>query len=220
MVRFLHCVNRGSRTPARRHQPFSGRGGLTLVEILLTIAILGIIAAVVLPQLTSDIPERLTAAAQVVISDLEYARSLAVANNSKYKITFDPGQNRYYLQHSGTNAVLTTLPYSPFRLASDSADRQTTDLGRLPLPAPTVRLVAAARMQSGGQTTPDIEFTSLGNTTSTYETQIWLACGSGNNQRFLPVLVNPVTGLVTTGTLTTTLPSAIATIASMNAGGS
>ena len=70
---------------ARRTDPHSGecgnvaraRGGFTLIELLLTIAILAIIAAAIIPQLSSDLPERLDAAAQVVVADLEYARSLS-----------------------------------------------------------------------------------------------------------------------------------------------
>src|SRR3954469_13332677 len=88
--------------------------GLTLVELLLTIAVLGILAAILIPQLTGDLPERLTAGAQAVAADLDYARSLAVANNSPYSITFDPANNLYYLRHSGANAQFNTLPRSPF----------------------------------------------------------------------------------------------------------
>lgn len=189
------------------------RRGLTLIELLLTIAILGILAAAVIPQLTSDLPERLQSAAQVVASDLDYTRSLAVANNSKYRLTFQPAQNRYYLEHSGTNVVLNVLPKSPFRLSSDTTATQTTDLSKLPLPAPVVRLVAVVRMQSGGQSASEIEFTPLGGTTAAYEHDIWLACGNGNSERFISIIINPVTGLVQIGPLQSALPAAAASIA-------
>jgi len=194
----------------------SRTAGLTLVELLLTVAVLAILAAVLIPQISSDIPERLDAAAQVVASDLDYARSLAVANNSKYRITFETDHNRYCLRHSGTVPALNTLPRSPFRQNDDSANQQTTSLSELPMPRPTVRLAAVVRMQSGGQAVTDIEFNSLGATTASQESVIWLACGAGSHRRYISVHVNAVTGLVETGPLCAALPTAIVTIATQN----
>jgi Tfp pilus assembly protein FimT len=186
--------------------------------MLMTIAVLAILAAVLIPQISSDIPERLDSAAQVVAGDLDYARSLAVANNSKYRITFEPLSNRYVLRHSGPaeKSALNTLPRSPFREASDAADQQTTDLSNLPLPRPVVRLAAVVRMQSGGQAATDVEFTSLGSTTAPQETVVWLACGAGSLRRYISIQINPVTGLAEVGPLTAGLPATIATIATAN----
>jgi prepilin-type N-terminal cleavage/methylation domain-containing protein len=196
--------------------PLPSRRGLTLIEIMLTLVILGVLAAILLPQLTSNLPERLQAAAQVVSSDLDYARALAVTNNSKYRITFQPAQNRYTLQHSGADAQLNTLPRSPFRQNDDTPDRQTTDLSELPLPKPGVRLVAIVRTQGGGIAAGDIEFTALGATTSPSETVLWLACGSGSSERFISVHVDPVTGQVSVGPLRAELPAIVNTIAEIN----
>jgi Tfp pilus assembly protein FimT len=54
---------------------------------LLTIAVLGILAAILIPQLSGDLPERLNSGAQIISTDFDYARSLAVANNSSYRIS-------------------------------------------------------------------------------------------------------------------------------------
>src|SRR5688572_24198019 len=114
-IRFEHqrCTRRHRDEPNGVHcaavmHP-TERRGLTLIELLLTIAVLGILAAILLPQLSGDLPERLNAGAQVISTDLDYARSLAVANNTSYRITFDPASNRYYLRHSGTNPQFNTL---------------------------------------------------------------------------------------------------------------
>jgi prepilin-type N-terminal cleavage/methylation domain-containing protein len=187
-------------------------GGLTLVELLITVAVLSVLAAILIPQLSGNLPERLTAAAQVVTADLDYARSLAVTNNSKYTLTFDTANNRYVLQHTGTNTLLNTLPRSPFKQVGDSATQQTTDLGQLPLPAPGVRLVAAVQTTSPVQAITTIEFNSLGGTTNPNPSVLWLAAAAGNVQRFISVQVDPVTGLATTGALQTSLPVNVAAV--------
>lgn len=178
----------------------------------MTIAVLGILAAILIPQLSGDLPERLNAAAQVVAGDLDYARSLAVSNNSTYRLTFDADQNRYVLRHSGTAAQFNTLPPSPFRQSDDPVTQQTTSLANLPIPEPRVRLIAVIQMQGLGQETTQVEFNPLGGTTSPQTSVVWLACGRGQLRRFISISVDPITGLVSIGPPVSALPSTIATI--------
>jgi len=199
-------------TPALSQREREVRRALTLIELLLTIAILGILAAVLIPQLSADLPERLSAAAQVVSTDLDYARALAVANTTSYAITFDPTNNLYYLRHTGAIPQFNTLPASPYRQTSDPPDQQTTKLSQLPLPEPGVQLVVAAQMMAAGQSTATLEFNSLGGTTSTYQTVIWLSCGGGLVKRYISVQVDPVTGMVTIGPIVTAMPTSIASL--------
>jgi prepilin-type N-terminal cleavage/methylation domain-containing protein len=200
---------RASKHPVctKRH-----RAALTLIELLLTIAVLGILAAILIPQLSGDLPERLSAGAQVVATDIDYARSLAVANNSSYRLTFDTTTNSYYLQHSGTNTLLNPLPRSPFRQNDDPPNRQTTKLSMLPLPEPGVRLVGVVLMQGSLQSTNSIEFAPLGGTTSTCQSVIWLSCGSGKLARYVSIQVDPVTGLVTIGPIQSALPTLVKSV--------
>ena len=187
--------------------------GLSLIEVLITLAVISVLAALLIPQMGQQIPDQLTAVAEIVAADLEYARSLAVVNDTKYQITFEPAQNRYVLRHSGANTLLHVLPTSPFRLTTDAPDEQTTNLDELPISLPPVRLRTV--VHNGGVLTAvsDVEFTALGGTTRTGQTTVWLACGEAVEARFVPIHINPATGLVEIGELTKSLPAGVAAVA-------
>ena len=73
------------------------------MEILFVVAILGIVTAAAVTLFQPNLTDELENAAQIVLSDAERARNLAVSNNSKYKLTFNTDGSGYYLTHSGTN---------------------------------------------------------------------------------------------------------------------
>jgi prepilin-type N-terminal cleavage/methylation domain-containing protein len=186
--------------------------GLTLVELLITLVVISILAAMLVPQMGQQIPDQLTAVAEIVAADLDYARSLAVINNSKYCLTFEPDENRYVLRHSGANTLLHVLPASPFRQTTDAPDQQTTELDDLPLTQPTVRLLEVLSDNGTLAVESDLEFTPLGGTTRSATTVVWLACGGGADERFVPIRVNPATGLVEIGALCNSLPAGVAAV--------
>ncbi len=174
--------------------------GFTLFELLVTIAVIGILAAAIVPQLRSTDADRLLATAQIVASDFETARNLAVTNQSKYRLNFTPGTATYYLDHSGTNAVLNVLPASPFAASDDPNTKHTTDLGEF-----SSNSITVYGFVSGGtfsSTAFNIEFTSLGSTSATAAPTIWLTTGNGSDKRFLPITINPTTGIVDIGDFT------------------
>ncbi|MDX1947428.1 MAG: prepilin-type N-terminal cleavage/methylation domain-containing protein [Pirellulaceae bacterium] len=192
---------------ARRHGGRVGRSrGLTLVEVLMVVLVMSVVAAMLIPQVGTDNTDKLLGAAEVLAAELENARGLAIANDTHYRITFDPAGNRLYLEHSGANSAFDPLPPSPFRRYDDPATRQTTVLSELPFPAPFVVLQTVVSAPSANPTTT-IEFSPLGNTMSRQETFIWLGCGSGSTARYLSVKVAPATGLVEINSPLAALPT-------------
>ncbi len=186
----------------------SARAGLTLVELLMVVVLMSIVTSMVIARFDPAVGDQLDAAARILIADLDYARGLSIAHNSKYSLVFDTAKNRYYLQHTGANAALNSLPKSPFLVDGlDGANKpiQIAEFAKLLTYGPAVRLHLARRVPSGIAAS-SVEFTSLGGTTSAEATEIWLACGNGNHLRYLAVTVQPVTGLGSLGTLMTSVP--------------
>ena len=178
-----------------------------MIELLMVVAIIGIVAAVAIPSFEPTVHDQLQSAARLISEDVSYARNLAVAYNSKYLLTFDLTQNRYVLQHSGSNSALNTLPASPSHNPSDPADRQIVRMSDALGPGVTVRLFAVYALSTPAQAAGDVEFGPLGETTRSEETIVWLAAGAGTTERFLSVRVNPVTGICRTGAFQGQRPS-------------
>jgi prepilin-type N-terminal cleavage/methylation domain-containing protein len=191
-TRVRTSIQTDAMTSSRHH-------AFTLLELLLVVAIVGILVGVMLPSTQPAVYDQLRSTAQIVATDLAYARSLAVANNDNYRITFDLNANQYILKHSGTNAALDTLPKTPFSSAGDPADRHVVDLDNLPHAGPAVRLAAVAATGSSTVSVGDVEFGPLGQTTRTNPTTIWLMASGGSDRRYMTLVVSPVTGMTQVG---------------------
>ena len=196
-----------------------GRAGVSLVEILFVVAVLALVAVGAVACFQPGIANELENAAQIVLADVERARNLSIANNSQYKLVFNSDGSGYYLQHHGSNTALNTLPSWPYKQASDSADKQTTLLKKLP-GLSDVDLIGVVEVASSGRSrVTELEFTSTGATSHTEATEIWLAAGSGDARRYLTVTINPTTGLAGVGSIAGVAPTVNATSGGGESGG-
>ena len=73
------------------------RSGVTLIELISVIAIIGILAATVLPRINFDIFSRTSVdgAAYMIASDIRYAQEFAMANRISKTVTFASGSSVY-----------------------------------------------------------------------------------------------------------------------------
>ncbi|MCW5213700.1 GspH/FimT family pseudopilin [Desulfobulbus sp. TB] len=71
--------------------------GFSFVELMVVIALIGILSAISLPSILRGLPEkRLKAAARNVYADLQKARQLAVKKNKKITVRFNESDRYYY----------------------------------------------------------------------------------------------------------------------------
>ena len=96
----------------------------TLIEILCVVVILGIAAAIILPQMGNRDDMRAASMARTIIADLSYVQSLAVARQAPMYVRFDQANNRYeaFSQLQPSEQLLThPLTNGTFRVNLGSA---------------------------------------------------------------------------------------------------
>ena len=91
--------------PSHGHvaQPNAARSAFTLVELLITVALIAIAAAIAMPGFTSEGPLRVRAAVGVVRSDIEMAQVMSMTSPAEpVVIRFDPANDQYWLAYADT----------------------------------------------------------------------------------------------------------------------
>lgn len=81
----------------------SHRRGLTLMEMIVVMSVIGIMAAIVAPRLRVSSAQRVRAAAVQLGQDLDLVRTRALATRQAARVVFDLGNDRYdgYLAAAG-----------------------------------------------------------------------------------------------------------------------
>jgi prepilin-type N-terminal cleavage/methylation domain-containing protein len=183
------------------------RRAFSLMELLLVVLVMGIMASIVLTEFQPNLQSQLESVAQIAVSELDVARSLATNYGSKYKVTFDKTNNRLVMEHSGTNTSLNTLPPNPFQAPGGSGTQRITDFDDLPQLGAKVKIHRIVTVATSWTDVTEVEFTPLGSTTTSAPTTFWLTAGAGKTQRYLSISIDPVTGVASTGSTTSVAPT-------------
>ncbi len=87
------------------HNPSQRRAGYTLVEVLIVVTILGIVSAVVVPNMLTAGTLGVQAAARMTVADILFAQNDAIAQQNIRKVVFDPDNERYTLTDENDNVL-------------------------------------------------------------------------------------------------------------------
>jgi prepilin-type N-terminal cleavage/methylation domain-containing protein len=130
------------RSPEHQHSANARSRGFTLIEVMIVIAVVGIMASLSIPNMTRWLSRmRLRGAAQHMSSQIDLARKMSVTNRARYCLTFggDAGFNdgttgNYLIQltvseETGTNTGVWQAVTEPVELGGFTND-PTSDLYR------------------------------------------------------------------------------------------
>ncbi len=79
----------------------TARRGFTLMELMMTITIIIVAGALVMPKLSDDTQLRLVAAASILTSDIELAQVMTISHPADPVVVhFDPDNDQYWLAYA------------------------------------------------------------------------------------------------------------------------
>jgi Tfp pilus assembly protein FimT len=160
------------------------------------VAILGIMAAVVIPSVDSMAAQNLPAAAHALAADLLLARDAAVLYNTEWAAQFDLTANQYTLVQTGPGTAPPLQNVLSGNAAGSAYAVKVSEIG-VTSGNNGVKL-AAVFLQNSKQNVTDVRFQALGGTgpVRSEDTAIWLTQGSGSGARSLRLTVSWITGQV------------------------
>jgi len=81
------------------------REGFTLIEIIIVVVILAIAAMAAIPMMSSASSIQIRSAANLIASDLEYAKSMAISMGQNYHVVFNESTNSYQIEDQSNTVI-------------------------------------------------------------------------------------------------------------------
>jgi general secretion pathway protein H len=148
--------------------------GFTLVELLIVVVIISIAAMISIPIMSSGGNMQIRSAANMIVADLEYAKSIAITRQEDFSVSFDSNNDCYEVQDANGVVILHPVSKRPYRIDFPN-DQQLSRVG-IDVPSLTVTFDSLGSPSSGGVVNLSLK-------------------GSGGGT-ITQVMIEPVTGFV------------------------
>ena len=80
-------------------------GGFTVIELLIVVVILAIAALTAIPMMSSASSMQIRSAVNLIMADLEYAKSMAITRGQNYFVVFDASTDSYQIEDQNNNVI-------------------------------------------------------------------------------------------------------------------
>ena len=188
----------------RRRQK-KGIKGFTLIELMVVIAIVGLMTQMILPAFSDDIPEeQLKATANEFATKLNYLRSEARLQGAVYGFELDPKNQRFRI-HMPPEIQLAEDANAP--IEEENPDKANLHWHQLP---PGVRIagISVGRKDEGPKKSKEILFDARGRTPPKILYLDYVDPNSGAEPLRYSIVIPPLGGSISVEKGTVELPTA------------
>ncbi len=88
-----------------KHDLRGTRGGFTIIELLVVVVIMAIAALTVVPMMTSATSMQIRSAANMIMADLEYAKSMAISRGQNFSVVFVTSAESYSIKDQDNTVI-------------------------------------------------------------------------------------------------------------------
>lgn len=132
----------------------------TLIEVLITVTIMGIAAAIIVPNMLRAGTLGVQAGARMIIADLLFAQNEAMAQQSTRRVVFDAADNSYRVEKYDTTTSAWVLEFNPSEGTTNNMQNYEVDFDE------DNRFTGIDIVSATFNGTNTVEFDDLGNPSS------------------------------------------------------